>query len=281
MNKSYWGHVCENDRKAWKMNKNLKILRVIVLAILVLTAVIVIAVNLFADRAVKAGIESAASKALNVEVSMSDADLSIVSGKLVLQNLSIGNPPAYKHDKLLVLKNAEIEVNVKSLLSDVVSIREIKLDGVDVMIEQQGVSGNNLHDVLEAISDDTKEGEGKKLHIDNLEISDITVKVNLMPNSEQAEPVTLTLSPIRMTNLGADNKLDTAGLAGEIVLAIANVLVKEGIGVLPTDIVGTMTSTLNKTINLGTRIMEGKENIGREITEGLRNLLKPRPQKEE
>lgn len=281
MNKSYWGHVCENDRKAWKMNKNLKILRVIVLAILVLTAVIVIAVNLFADRAVKAGIESAASKALNVEVSMSDADLSIVSGKLVLQNLSIGNPPAYKHDKLLVLKNAEIEVNVKSLLSDVVSIREIKLDGVDVMIEQQGVSGNNLHDVLEAISDDTKEGEGKKLHIDNLEISDITVKVNLMPNSEQAEPVTLMLSPIRMTNLGADNKLDTAGLAGEIVLAIANVLVKEGIGVLPTDIVGTMTSALNKTINLGTRIMEGKENIGREITEGLRNLLKPRPQKEE
>lgn len=263
------------------MNKNLKILRVIVLAILVLIAVIVIAVNLFANRAVRAGIESAATRALNVEVGMSDVDLSIMSGKLVLQNLSIGNPPAYQHDKLLVLKNAEIEVNVKSLLSDVVNIRNIRLDGVDVIIEQQGVSGNNLHDVLEAISDDTEEGEGKKLHIDNLEISDITVKVNLMPNSGQAEPATLTLSPIRMTNLGADNKLDTAGLAGEIVLAIANAVVEEGIGVLPSDIVGTITSTLSKTIDLGTRIMEGKEDIGREITEGLRNLLKPAPGKEE
>lgn len=263
------------------MSKTLKILRDIVLAILVLTAVIVIAVNLFADRAVRAGIESAATRTLNVEVSASDADLSIISGKLVLKNLLIGNPPAYQHDTLLVLKKAEIEVDVKSLLSDVVNIRNIRLDGVDVMIEQQGVSGNNLQDVLEAISDDTEEGEGKKLHIDNLEISDITVKVNMIPNSGQAELMTLTLSPIRMTNLGADNKLDTAGLAGEIVLAIANALVEEGIGVLPTDIVGTMTSTLSKTINLGTRIMEGKEDIGREITEGLRNLLKPGPGKEE
>jgi uncharacterized protein involved in outer membrane biogenesis len=257
------------------MNKNLRILRLIVLIILVLIALTVIAVNLFADRAVRAGIESAATRALNVEVSMSDVDLSIMSGKLVVQNLLIGNPPAYQHDKLLVLKNAEIEVNVKSLLSDVVNIRDIRLDGVDVMIEQQGVSDNNLHDVLEAISDDTKEGEGKKLHIDNLEISDITVKVSMFPNSGQTEPVTLTLSPIRMNNLGADNKLDTAGLAGEIVLAIANALVEEGIGVLPSDIVGTMTSTLSKTINLGTRIMEGKEDIGREITEGLKSLLKP------
>jgi len=253
-----------------------KILRVIVLAILVLIAVILVAVNLFADRAVRVGIETAATRTLNVEVSVSDVDLSIMSGKLVLHNLLIGNPPAYQNDKLLVLKNAEIEVDVKSLLSDVVNIRDIRLDGVDVIIEQQGVSGNNLHDVLQAISDDTKEGEGKKLHIDNLEISDITVKVNLMPNSGQAESVTLTLSPIRMTNLGADNKLDTAALSGEIVLAIANAVVEEGIGVLPTDIVGTMTSTLSKTINLGTRIMEGKEDIGREITEGLKSLLKPR-----
>jgi hypothetical protein len=67
----------------------------------------------------------------------------------------------------------------------------------------------------------------------------------------------------------------------EIILTIADSVVEEGIGVLPTDIVGSMTSTLSKTINLGTRIMEGKENIGREITEGLRNLLKSGAEEEE
>jgi uncharacterized protein involved in outer membrane biogenesis len=261
------------------MNMTLKILRVIVLAILVLIAVIVIAVNLFADRAVKAGIESSATEALKVEVSVSDVDLSIMSGKLVLQNFSIGNPPVYQHDKLLVLKNTEIEVEAKSLLSDVVNIRQIRIDHIDVIIEQHSVSENNLRDVLQAASEIT--GEWKKLRIDNLEISEITVKVDLMTNSEQTEPVTLALSPIRMTNLGRDNKMDIAALLKEIIRAIADSVVEEGISVLPTDIVGTMTSTLSKTINLGTRIFEGKEDIGREITEGLRNLLKPAPEKEE
>jgi uncharacterized protein involved in outer membrane biogenesis len=260
------------------MNKTLKILRVIVLAILVLVAVIMIAVNLFADRAVKAGIESAATRALNVEVSMSDVDLSIISGKLVVQNFFIGNPPAYQHDKLLMLKNTEIDVEAKSLLSDVVNIRQIRIDNVDVIIEQHSVSENNLHEVIQAASETD---EWKKLRIDNLEISNITVKVDLMTDSGQTEPVTLVLSPIRMTNLGRDNKMDIAALLKEIIIAIADSIVEEGIGVLPRDIVGTMTSTLNKTINLGTRIMEGKEDIGREITEGLRNLLKPAPGKEE
>jgi hypothetical protein len=208
---------------------------------------------------------------------MSDVDFSIVSGKLVLQNFLIGNPPAYQHDNLLVLKNTEIEVEAKSLLSDVVNIRQIRIDHVDVIIEQHSVSENNLHDVLQAASETD---EWKKLRVDNLEISDITVKVDLM-NSGQTEPVTLELSPIRMTNLGRDNKMDIAALLKKIIVAIADSIVEEGIGVLPTDIVGTMTSTLRKTIDLGTRIMEGKEDIGREITEGLRNLLKPVPGKEE
>jgi len=255
------------------MNKKLKTLRVILLAILILVALIVAAVNLFADHAVRAGIETAATKTLNVEVSVSDVDLSIMAGKLVLQNLSIGNPPVYQHDKLLILRNTEIEVEAKSLLSDVVNIRQIRIDHIDVIIEQHSVSENNLHDVLQTASEITD--EWKKLRIDNLEISDITVKVDLMTNSGQTEPITLVLSPIRMTNLGRDNKMDIAALLKKIIFAIADSVVEEGIGVLPTDIVGTMTSTLSKTINLGTRIMEGKEDIGREITEGLKSLLKP------
>ena len=256
------------------MNRTLKILRVILLAILVLIAVVVAAVNLFADHAVRVGIESVAAKALNIGIAVDDVDLSIMSGKLVLQNLSIVNPPVYKNDKLIVLKNTEIEVEAKSLLSDVVNIKQIRITDVYVIIEQHSVSENNLHDIVQAISDSTY--EGKNLRVDNLEISNIIVKVDLMPNSEQTEPATLMLSPIRMTNLGYENQLDTAALLKEIIYAIADSIVEEGIGVLPTDILGTMSSTLSKTINLGTRIMEGKEDIGREITEGLKKLLKPR-----
>jgi uncharacterized protein involved in outer membrane biogenesis len=256
------------------MKKKSKILSIILLAILIVIAAIVIAVNLFADHAVRVGIESVAAKALNIDIAVDAVDLSIIKGNLVLQNLSIVNPPVYQNDELLKLKNTEIEVEAKSLLSDVVNIKQIRINDVDVIIEQHSVSENNLRDIVQAISESTY--KGKKLRVDNLEISDISVKVDLMPNSGQTEPVTLMLSPIRMTHLGYDNQLDTAGLLKEIIYAIADSVVEEGISVLPTDILGTMTSTLNKTIDLGTRIIEGKEGIGKEITEGLKNLLKPR-----
>jgi len=256
------------------MKKKSKILRFIVLAVLVVIVVIVVAVNLFADRAVRVGIESVAAKALNIGIAVDDVDLSITRGKLVLQNLSIVNPPVYQNDDLLILKNAQIEVETKSLLNDVVNIRQITITDVDIIIEQRSVSENNLQDIVKAVSESTY--QGKKLRVDNLEISDIKVKVDLMPNSEQTEPATLKLSPIRMTHLGYDNQLDTAALLKKIIYALADSIVEEGISVLPTDILGTMTSTLNKTIELGTKIIEGKEDIGKEITEGLRNLFKPK-----
>ena len=258
------------------MNKTLKVLRVILLAILILIILAVVAVNLFADYAVRVGIETAATKTLNVGVSVSNVDLSIMGGKLALQNLLINNPPGYQHDKLLQLKNAEIEVDVKSLLSDVVNIKEIKLDGVNVVLEQRGISGNNLQDVITAIRNGSKEGEGKKLRVDNLEISNITVRMKLPSVPAQDDTITLELSTIRMTNLGYDNKLDMADLSGEIVLAIANRVVEQGVGILPKDIITTLTPTLDKTIDLSTRIIESTEDIGKEITEGLKSLLKPK-----
>lgn len=258
-------------------------------AILILIILAVVAVNLFADYAVRVGIETAATKTLNVGVSVGNVDLSIMAGKLALQNLLINNPPGYQHEKLLELKSAKIEIDVKSLLSDVVNIKEIKLDGVNVVIEQRGISGNNLQDVIAAIHSGSKDDQtsGKKLHIDNLEMSNVTVQIKLLPVPGKADTVTLNLSPIRMTNLGGDNKMDTAALSGKILLAIAHGVAKQGVGVLPKEIVEPITSALGKTIDLSKGIIEGREGIGEEIikstedigkgiTEGLKSLLKPK-----
>jgi uncharacterized protein involved in outer membrane biogenesis len=274
------------------MKKALKNLRIILLVIVILVVAVVVVVDLFVDRAVKIGIEAAATKTLNVGVSVDNADLSIIGGKLALQNLLINNPPGYEHDRLLELKDAKIAVDVRSLLSEVVRIREIKLDGANVVLEQRGISGNNLQDIIKAIpSGPEAQGEpeaaGKKLHIDNLEISNVQVNVKLLPVPGKADTVTLKLSPIKMTNLGSDNKLDTAALSGKILLAIATGVAEQGVGVLPKEMVDTMTSTLGKTIDLSKRVTEDREeigkelikdaeDIGREITEGLKGLLKPK-----
>jgi hypothetical protein len=273
------------------MKKSVKAVSVVLLVVLILVAIMAIAVDIFADRALKAGIEVAATKTLNVGVSVEKVDLAIFAGKLDIRNLLINNPPGYQHDKLLELKDAQIEVDVKSLLGQRVNIRKIRLDGVNIVLEQRGVSGNNLQDVIKTISGRRKAGEKseggrKKLHIDSLEISNVTVKAKLLPIPGRADTIPLKLDPIMMTDLGGDNKLDTAELSGKILVAIAAGVVDKGTGVLPNEMTSAMKSTLSATIELGKtaagegkKILEKSKDSGEEVIKGLKGLLK-KPEEE-
>jgi len=274
------------------MKKLRKIVTIVLAVIVVLVVVAVVLVNLFADRAVKIGIETAATKALNVGVSVDNVKLSIMAGKLALGNLVINNPPGYQYDKLLRLQNARVKVDIRSLLRDTVEIKEIKLDGAEVTLEQRGITSNNLQDIIKAIPSGPKtetgsQPSGKKLHIANLELSNVTVRAKLLPVPGKVDTVTLKLAPIKMTNLGSDNKLDTAALSSKILWAIADGVAEQGTGVLPDEMLGSLKSTLAKTAELGKGMLKigedlGKdvikttENLGKGVTEGLKGLLKPK-----
>ena len=270
------------------MKKPQKLVLIILSVILILVLVVVIAISLFGDRALKAGIEAAGSEALGVAVSVDGVDLSIFGGAVELENLLIDNPPDYQHDKLLKLTDARIKVRIKSLLGDVVNIEEIKLDGVNVTLEQKGITSNNIQDIVKTISskqkDETQaEPSGKKLHIDNLEITNVTVNAKLLPVPGKKDTITLTLSPIRMTDLGSDNKMDTAALSGKILLAIAKGIAEKGTGLLPDEIMGPLTGELkelgeiSKTLlKEGGKVIEEGKDLGKDITEGLKGLLKPK-----
>jgi len=250
---------------------------------------IVVLIHLVGNSILKTGIETAAIKMLNVGVSIDDVDLSILGGKVSFQNLVIDNPPGYKHDKLLVVGNARIAVSIGSLLKDTVNIKEIMLDGVNVVLEQRGVTGNNLQDIIKAIpkADTKPEGEtkrtAKKLHIDNLEITNVTVKAKLLPIPGKADTVTLKLDPIRMTDLGSDDKLDTAKLSAKILLAIATGVAEQGAGILPEGMTDSMKATLSKTAQLGKaaaeegkKLLEEGKDAGKGLIEGFKGLLKPK-----
>jgi len=275
------------------MKSKRKILRIVLCVIVVLIVCIVVLIHLLGNSVLKAGIETAASKALNVGVSIDDMDFSILGGKVSFQNLVIDNPPGYQHDKLLELRDARIEVGIGSLLTDTVNIKEIKLDGVDVVLEQRGISGNNLQDIIKALPEseaepeDATEKPAKKLHIDNLEISNITVKAKLLPVPGKADTVTLKLDPIRMTDLGSDNKLDTAKLSGKILLAIATGVAEQGAGLLPEGMTDAMKATLSKTAELGKaaaeegkKLLEEGKDTGKDLIEGFKGLLKPKEDKD-
>jgi uncharacterized protein involved in outer membrane biogenesis len=264
-----------------------KILRIVLLAIVALIICIVILIHLFGNSLLKTGIETAASKTLSVPVNIDDMDFSILGAKVGFQGLVIDNPPGYKHEKLLEVGDARIAVSTRSLLKDTVNIKEIMLDNVNVVLEQKDIRGNNLQDIIKAIPkseeepEDKTKKEGKKLHIEKLELTNIVVNAKLLPVPGKADTVTLKLDPIVMTDLGTDNKLDVATLTGKILLAITTGVAKQGAGLLPEGVTDALGTTLGITVEVGkaaveggTKLLEGGADAGKGIIEGVQGLFK-------
>ena len=271
------------------MKKAHKILRIVLLVVIVLVVSIIVLIHLFGNSALKAGIETAASKTLSVGVSIDDMGFSILGGSVGFQGLVIDNPPGYQHDKLLEVGNARIAVRIGSLLTDTVNIKEIIFDGVNVVLEQKGITSNNLQDIIKALPESQAEPEDatekpvKKLHIDKLELTNINVKAKLLPVPGKKDTVTLKLDPILMTDLGSDDKLDIAKLSSKILLAIATGMAKQGAGVLPEGMTDAMEATLSGVAEMGKaaaeegkKLLEEGKDTGKEIIEGFKGLLKPK-----
>ena len=289
------------------MKKSLKILYTVLSVIVILLIVVVIAINLFADSAVKMAIESAGTKALQVGVAVDSVNLSILGGKIGFQNLVIDNPPGYKYEKLLELGDAKIAVETGSLLTDIINIKEIKFDGLNVVLEQKGVTSNNLQDIMKAFpAKETEPAEpaeptepgGKKLHIDTLEITNAQVKVKLLPLPGKVDTLTLKLAPIKMTDLGGENDIDTVALVREVLLALAGGIAEQGAGILPKEMLGSLTSQLDKLgalpaafLDKGGKLLGAGKDVGggvikgaggatKGVTDGIKGLFKPKEDKE-
>ena len=270
-----------------------KIIVSILVVVLVVVAGVVILAGVFGDRALKLGIETAATKALNVGVSVENVSLSILGGSVELEDLVINNPPGYQLEHLLEIGSAKVDVDIRSLMSDTVNIKSIMFDEVSLVIEQKDlIRTNNLQEVIKSIpsgkgedtaTEESDKAPGKQLHIDVLEISNVNVKVKLLPLPGRADTITLKLDPIKMTNLGKDSKLDTAKLTGKVLAAIAAGVAKQGADILPEDVIGPIKSVFSESgkvlIETGKGLLEGGKDVGKDVTDALKDLFKPKDDK--
>jgi uncharacterized protein involved in outer membrane biogenesis len=246
-------------------------------ALIVITAVIVvgiIAFRLFGDNLIKKGIIKGASSALKVQVELGSVNLWVLGGSVNLKDLVVHNPQGYELPNLMKLGGASVKVRIGSLMSDKVDIDYIILDNIEVSIEQKGFS-TNLNDVLKSLPKSEKKAPapsepaapGKKLYIKTLEINNVTVNAKLLPIQGKSSEVTFKIAPIKMTDLGSDNKLDVATLTGKILEAIAEGVAKQGADLLPADVTGSLKSGLGKT-------GEAVQSTGKKIGEGILGIFK-------
>jgi hypothetical protein len=262
-----------------------KILTYVIVSILVILLVLVAGFYLFGERLIATAVEKEASNTLGVPVTVKSISLSLLKGEVGIKGLIVKNPPGYANDTLLELGEGVVNLNFGSLMSDPVKIKLIKLDGTKLTIEQKMLS-NNLKDVLDKLPKGEKEAaprpeeKGKNLHIDRLEITNTNVKVKLLPVPGKSDTVSLKIDPIIMDNLGTDQKLRIGTLVAKILGAMATGVAKQGVGLLPDDMVKGIGSTLGKTAEMGKaaaqqgqKALEQTTGAGKDVVQGLKGLL--------
>jgi len=241
------------------MRRLLKLIVTVFTIVGVLVVAGVIGVVVFAGRGVKTAVESAGAKTLRVPVEVGEADVSFLGSSVGLRNLTVKNPQGYDGPVLLTLQAVSVKGDAGSVLEDSILISDMALTGMEVFVEQKGFQ-NNLYEVIKPLRD-AQDPIGKGLVIDKLTISpDIVVHISLpLIPGQQSQGVTFKIPPITMTDLGRNERMDTAMLISKILLAVAERVAQQSGDALPKETLGGITGVLDKAIDLGRTIFGGKK----------------------
>jgi len=262
-----------------KKGKIKKIVRYAAIGILAVILIASLLFSLFGDKLIRVAVETGARKALQVDVRLEDISTSLLRGKVDLVNFEIDNPQGYQHESFMKVGHVFMDLNTTSLLSDTVEMEKIQLENIKLVIEQKGTT-NNLKEILnnlpksestepEPESKPTEEEAGKNFRIKVLEINNIEVKAKLLPIPGRADTVTLRIKPIRLENLGTNEKIDTAALTAKIITAISKGIAEQGADLLPTDMIGSIGDELGKQ---GEALIEGTKDIGKSATDAIKDI---------
>jgi len=269
-----------------------------VLAGLVLVILVLLAVALFyADGLIKAGVQTAGTQATGSETKLQQANLSLLSGSLKLSGLTLANPQGYQTPNLLSVGTCATKVDVGSLTKDTIVVDTIKLDALEMTIEQKGLTSNlkDLLDQMEKKSPKTKEpsGEkpkeegGKKVRVNKIEITNTKVNLKLLPLPGQKDVMPIQIGTIEIENVGSDSNQPVmlATIVQKVLVALAEGAVKSGSGVLPADLTQGISSSvqgvqqvLGETAKQAESLLKdsGKtlEGAGENVKKGVGDLLK-------
>lgn len=183
------------------------------------------------NRVIRSVVETYGPQATKSEVRLGSVSVSPFSGDASLSNLVVGNPQGFKTPSALTLEAMHVSLDVGSVLSETVAIREIIISAPEITYEL-GPGGSNLAVLQKNVEafrgGGAEEGEqappapqgGKKVTIDRLRVERAKLLVSAAP--VQTEPVILTLPDIELKNLGKGTQGTSLAAAAEQLLEEIN-----------------------------------------------------------
>jgi uncharacterized protein involved in outer membrane biogenesis len=246
-------------------------------AALALLLAAVLLVFVFLGQIVRTGVGTVLPKITGTPASIAHFSLNPLTGNLAIRDFAIGNPEGYKEKNIFVLKELKAGVDVGSLFSDRIVIREILVDGLQVNYETQVIE-SNLGRIRDNVAQYSKKEEkeeaaaqseeepgekapGKKIQIDDLRIVNGAVAVRTSVIGVGAG-ATVPLPEIHLTGIGKEEDgASTAEVAEEIFTALYQAIMRavSSVGSINTDDIRS----------LGDQATEGAKGLA----EGIKKLF--------
>ena len=260
----------------------MKTIKRIILGLVILLVIVVLVLWMMIDSLAKAGVEKGGTYALGVDTKVDTLSLSLLSGQLTMNGLTIANPEGYKTEHLMKSGRFNLEIETGSVFTDTVRIPRFELDGLDVNIEQK-LGKSNVGEVMDNVKkrSGSKEKGGKEFDIDLLVIRNVTAHVQVLPIGGKASTLTIKVPLIEMKNLTPENRkgIVMSELIAKLFPAIIGGVIDKGKGVLPAGMTADLTrhvEGLKKvfTLETGKKVMETGGKIIKDVGKDLEGVGK-------
>src|SRR2546422_2020741 len=96
----------------------------------------------FLDWIAKKGVERGGAYALGVDTRVKDLDVHPFAGRCSLESLRIANPPGFQSPIFMEMQSGDLAVDLRSLLTETVTVPNLEIKGVDLILERAGGRSN-------------------------------------------------------------------------------------------------------------------------------------------
>jgi len=227
--------------------------------VILLLIVTVVAGAFFINSIARKGIESGSTYALGVPTTLVSARVGLTSGEFSMSGLNVANPAGgFTTSDFLSLGEGSVAVSLGSLRDDVVELPTLTLSDISMNLERKGALSNYqiiLDNLKRFESGESKPAEpggpSKKFVIRKLQIRDVNVHVDLLPEGGKLTQVDVPIDLIELKDVGSGGKsVGISDLAGVILKTIITVAIQKGGDLIPGDISGELTRSLGELRNL-------------------------------
>ncbi len=214
------------------------------IGIVALIVIVILLVMFFINSIAKSAITTAGSSTLGVDTSLDSISIGLLSGHSSIDGLAVANPKGFDGD-FLDLSEGVLDVNLSSLLGDVIEVKQVGLDGLQIQFIQK-IDGSNVNKILDNVKTSSKatpetpskDGDSsdssRRFIIDELKVTNVKVSVAVEPISKATAPSTISINKIIIKDIGKkQNGADLDQLMAIVVQSVVDAVIKAAPSEIP------------------------------------------------